>query len=183
MRARDSVTGLLPQKLKKGTIHMSRNDVVALFLLAFLSAPASAAAQNISDVSKALDNVQTLEHRFALARSNLQDMSRALDGGQFSATHEMAVGSGQFYGLFEAAGWLGIALTSARCPADLELHQLLFGEAATDLVAEGDRLLHEMNQLLTVVHNPAALDAATRMRDIVAEIRDTYKPFSQPVGK
>jgi len=162
---------------------MPRNHAVVLLLLTSLSAAASAAAQSIADVSIAFDKMQPLEHRFALARSNLQDMSKALDGGQFTATHEMVAGAGQFYGLFEAAGWLGLALTGGKCSEDLELHRLLFGEAATDLVTEGDRLLREMNQLLTVVHNPAALDAATKMRDVVAEIRDTFRPFSQSAEK
>jgi len=137
-----------------------------------------AAVQSVSDVGRALEELNTIESRFAAARTNLNHMSRALEGADFDAANGLVLRTGQFYGLFEAAAWLGPVLTRGQCAEDLQLHQIVFQGAAKSLVKEADIELDTVNQLLTLIRSPAALAEATKIRDLMIQTRDIYKPLA-----
>ena len=154
--------------------------ICAATLVVSSVASALATAQSIAEVSKSVDSLLPLEHRFAVARKNLHDVTKKLDKNtpEFLAAHEIVVTSGEVYGNYEAVALLGMVLQRGRCTDDFEVHQKVLDIAATDFIPVSERFLQETNELLPSIRNPAALDAATKLRDIVAEIQDVVSPFA-----
>jgi hypothetical protein len=106
-------------------------------------------------------------------------MSQALGGSEFTAANSVVLLSNEIYAYLEGVEYVGLIITNSQCTVDLQLHQTIASGAAHSLVSVADKRLPIINELLTLLKTRAAIDEATKLRDLIVETRSVYRPLAR----
>jgi hypothetical protein len=158
-----------------------RRSLLTAFLVFLATSPAIVGAAPTPEsqwaMGQAMVSTFPVFHDLHQASRNLGEMWPALSLTEkvaFDHLHEAASDS---YAAFSEARDMGILLSNMKCKQDYDTVLKYFDEStsAADKLAEAS--LGQINQSLVQFSQPAVVAEATKIRDLVIELRRRFSPY------
>jgi hypothetical protein len=159
---------------------MSYRMIGALFLSVALDlATATAArAQSVADADHAMHAMDLRMRALNTARKNLQQLGHYRDDHEVDAVREITDADVIVFAAAIKVFTVAFFVTRMQCPDDVRFSQKQFGSVVESFVATADEELSRVNENLGNVAAPAAVAEATKIRDVMVDLREFLKPFA-----
>jgi hypothetical protein len=154
--------------------------IVAIFLAIALDlATATAArAQSVADADHAMQAMDLRMRALNTARRNLQHIGHYRDDHEAGAVREITDADVVVFAAAVKVFTVAFFVTGMQCPNDVRFSQQQFGSVVGSFVATADEELSRVNENLGNVAAPAAVAEATKIRDVMVDLREFLKPFA-----
>jgi hypothetical protein len=159
----------------RGTIFIG--SIVLMASGIAVSVPAT--AQSVPDVQHALSALRPRVQQLNAAGTILDQMERVMRGApEFDVIAEIISARFDFVGSLGEAHTTALIFINMTCPDDVRFVRGAMRESAHSLVNVADIRIEEINVDLALLTTPAVVAEATKIRDLIIEIRDILKPFA-----
>jgi hypothetical protein len=154
--------------------------IVAMFLLLALDlATATAAhAQSVADADHAMRAMDLRMRALNAARKNLQQIKHHRDDHEADAVREITDADVVVFAAAVKVFTVAFFVTRVQCPDDVRFSQKQFGSVVASFVTTADEELSRVNENLPSVAAPDATAEATKIRDVIVDLREFLKPFA-----
>jgi hypothetical protein len=154
--------------------------IVAIFLWVALDlATATAArAQSVADADNTMHAMDLRMRALNTARKNLQQSGHYRDDHEADAVREITDADVSVFAAAIKVFTVAFFITRLQCPDDIRFSQKQFGSVVESFVTTADEELSRVNENLGNVASPAAVAEATKIRDVMVDLREFLKPFA-----
>jgi hypothetical protein len=153
--------------------------LAAMFLCVALDlATATAGAQSVADADHAMRAMDLRMRALNTARKNLQQLGHYRDDHEADAVREITDADVVVFAAAIKVFTVAFFITGMQCPDDVRFSQKQFGTVVESFVTTADEQLSRVNENLGNVAAPAAVAEATKIRDVVVDLREFLKPFA-----
>jgi signal recognition particle subunit SEC65 len=147
-------------------------------LTAGLAVSVPAPAQSIADVQHALAALEPRVKQLDTADRNLGQMESALNNIERDALNRVLSAKSNFYVAVDEARSIARILVNMTSPEDTRYVRSEFRESIRFVTETTRTDLERVNFYLTQLTTPAVMAEATKIRDLMIEIRDILKSFA-----
>jgi hypothetical protein len=153
--------------------------IVAVFLgIALELATATAArAQSAADADHTMRAMDLRMRALNTSRKNLQQIGHYRDDHEADLVREIMDADVSVFAAAIKVFTVAFFITRMRCPDDVRFSQKQFGSVVESFVTTADEELARVNENLGSVAAPAAVAEATKIRDVILDLRAFLKPF------
>jgi len=156
-----------------------RNAILLALVTAGLAVCVPAAAQSNTDVKHALSALRPRVKQLRDAVGNLLQMEEAMKGTEeFNVIYQVITAKNDFDSAISEVHTTALILVHMTCPDDTLYVRDALRESARYAAQMGEIDLKTINISLTELTTPAVVVEATKIRDLMIEIRDTVKPLA-----
>jgi hypothetical protein len=152
----------------------------ALFLSVALdlATVTAARAQSAADADHTMHAMDLRMRTLNTARKNLQQLGHYRDDHEVDAVREITDADVIVFAAAIKVFTVAFFVTRMQCPDDVRFSQKQFGSVVESFVATADEELSRVNENLGNVAAPAAVAEATKIRDVMVDLREFLKPFA-----
>jgi len=153
--------------------------IVAIFLCVALElANATARAQSVADADHAMRAMDLRMRALNSARKNLQQIGQYRDDQEADAVREITDADVSVFAAAIKVFTVAFFITRMQCPEDVRFSQKQLGSVVESFVTTADEEISRVNENLGHVAAPAAVTEATKIRDVMVDLREFLKPFA-----
>jgi hypothetical protein len=149
-----------------------------LFVVLGLATATAARAQSVADADHTMRAMDLRMRALNTARKNLQQMKYQRDDHEADAVREITDADVIVFAAAVKVFTVAFFVTRMQCPDDVRFSQKQFGSVVESFVATADEELSRVNENLGNVAAPAAVAEATKIRDVMVDLREFLKPFA-----
>jgi hypothetical protein len=143
-----------------------------------LATATAARAQSVADADHAMHAMDLRMRALNTARKNLQQLGHYRDDHEVDAVREITDADVIVFAAAIKVFTVAFFVTRMQCPDDVRFSQKQFGSVVESFVATDDEELSRVNENLGKVTAPAAVSEATKIRDVMVDLREFLKPFA-----
>lgn len=143
-----------------------------------LATATAARAQSVADADHAMHAMDLRMRALNTARKNLQQLGHYRDDHEVDAVREITDADVIVFAAAIKVFTVAFFVTRIQCPDDVRFSQKQFGSVVESFVATDDEELSRVNENLGKVAAPAAVSEATKIRDVMVDLREFLKPFA-----
>jgi hypothetical protein len=152
---------------------------VGVALIACMIVAITASAQSTPAVFQAVRAGSAVQKQLFAASQNLRQMRGALASPERDWVSNLLSAEDNFQGILSEELTVGRILTEMRSAEDLKTVRLYyFGHSSLAVVSTADADIELINMCLVNIATPAALAEATKIRDVMIEGRNIFRPFA-----
>ena len=154
--------------------------IAALFLSAALAfaAPTTAPAQTISDAGNAMRAMDLRLRALTADRKDLQQMTEHRGDSEADAARDVVDADNLAFTAAVKVFTVAFFVKSIKSPDDFSFAQQQFRLVVGLFVATADAQLPRVEDDLHKLTAPAAVTAATGIRNVIVDLREFLKPFA-----
>jgi hypothetical protein len=154
--------------------------ISATFLCVALSLANStvAHAQSVADANNTMRAMDLRMRALNAARKNLQQLGHYRDDHEAEAVREIADADVSVFAAAIKVFTVAFFITRMQCPEDVRFSQKQLGSVVESFVTTADEEISRVNENLGNVAAPAAVTEATKIRDVMVDLREFLKPYA-----
>ena len=136
------------------------------------------ASESGDALNKTLDEVSTVQMELAVAQKRFLVMSREMAATEMCAARELLGASIDFREVTEEARMIGKMVGEMKYPEDAMTARRFFGLSSSRVVSIGKTDTEILDEYLTKITTPEAIEMAKTMRNKMSELRDIFGKFA-----
>ena len=143
-----------------------------------LATATAARAQSVADADNTMHAMDLRMRALNTARKNLQQLGHYRDDHEADAVREITDADVSVFAAAVKVFTVAFFITGMQCPDDVRFSQKQFRSVVELFVTTADEEISRVNENLSNVAAPAVVAEATKIRDVIVDLREFLKPFA-----